>query len=89
MVIATNVVNARYLTNARQVVIEDIYYDIVAENNEFVALFRPGRSVYKPNIGSEYEPARIFFCKFVGDREPIGESWTKLLVLLEAPIRRR
>lgn len=82
---------ARHLADANQMAIEMDYLDIIGESEEFVALFKRGKSVYLPGVGSVYEPARIYFCKFIGDKEPIdsGESWVDLLILLDCPIRSR
>lgn len=79
-----------YSPDSSQVSVEGITYDIVAENEDFIALFRRGRSVYTPGVGATYEPARIFFCT-LADRLPIPdsrESSVYLNVLLAAPIRR-
>ena len=87
----------RYLGVANQVAIGEEYYDIIAESDDYLALFKPGRSVYKPNVGSEYDPARIYFAEIKELQEPnyrdgqalSGERSIKLIIHLEAPIRRR
>lgn len=82
----------RYLPDASQVAIGEDYYDILAETDEYIALFKPGRSVYKSGQGSEYEPARNFFCRFNKRdslREYRGEQVIEIDVLLDTPIRRR
>lgn len=82
----------RYLPDASQVVIEMDYYDIIGESEEFIAIFKRGRSVYLSGVGSVYEPAKIYFGKFLGDKEPdptaySRESWVDIQILLECPIR--
>lgn len=84
----------RYLPDASQVVIEMDYYDIIGESEEFIAIFKRGRSVYLSGVGSVYEPAKIYFGKFTSDREPVvetaniqRESWVDIQILLECPIR--
>lgn len=84
---------ARYLADASQVAIEMDYYDIIAESEEFIAIFKRGKSVYLPGVGSVYEPARIYFAEFASAKEPTGEngreSWVDLRILLDCPIRSR
>lgn len=83
---------ARYLADASQMMIEMDMLDIIGESEEFFALFKRGRSVYLSGVGSEYEPARIYFGKFLGDKEPLDsdtrESWVDVVILLDCPIRR-
>jgi len=76
----------RHLREAKQIEYDGNYYDILAEKGEFLAFFRPGRSVYKAQIGSEYEPARMFFAKFTS---PTDDEIRTIKILLETPIRRR
>lgn len=86
-------IRGRYLPDASQVAIDEDYYDILAESDQYIALFKRGRSVYKSGQGSEYEPARIYFCEIIdrvsqfGERR--GESPIVLLIQLDTPIRRR
>ena len=82
---------ARYLRDASQVVIDTDYYDITGESEDYIALFRTGRSVYTPGVGSQYEPARIFFGRFVDGfkSEDTGEHWVDISILLDSQIRRR
>lgn len=89
--VGTTVVG-RYLRNASQVAVGEDYYDIIAESDDYIALFKPGRSIYISGRGSEYEPARTFFCEILYIETPVdgkGETQIKLTVHLDTPIRRR
>lgn len=83
----------RYLADSSQVVINMDYYDIIAESEEFIAIFKRGKSVYLPGVGSQYEPARIYFGEFVSAKESVDdnsrESWVDIRILLDCPIRSR
>ena len=84
------VIKARYLTAAKQVAIDEQYLDILAESDDFLALFSRGKSVYKRGH-SEYEPTRIYFCEIKSLELRNGESGEykiELLILLESPIRK-
>lgn len=83
-----NSVIGRLLPEAKQVAIGEEYFDIIAESDDYLALFKPGRSVYKPNVGSEYEPARIYFAEIQYMSASFGERAIKLMIHLETPIRR-
>lgn len=83
----------RYLPDASQVAINQDYYDIISESDDYIALFKPGRSIYISGRGSEYEPARIFFCEIidmgVDSTDNRGERLISLVIHLDTPIRRR
>lgn len=79
----------RYLAEAEQVAIGEEYFKILTQSDDYIALFKPGRSVYKPNVGSEYDPARIYFCEILELQDSnTGERAIKLMIHLETPIRR-
>ena len=85
-------VTGRYLRDASQVAVGEDYFDIIAESDDYIALFKPGRSVYVSGQGSEYEPARIYFCEIHFIETPVdgrGEVQIKMTIHLDAPIRRR
>lgn len=82
---SNQIVLARRDNPAETVVIDEMEYSILTDNQDFISLFRPGRSTYKPGVGSEYEPARIFFCQIL----ETSPEYYQLKFLLEAPIRRR
>ena len=83
------VIKGRYLKEAKQVAIDEEYLDILAESDDFIALFLRGKSVYKRGH-SEYEPTRIFFCeiKSVDFTSVNPHVWIELLIHLETPIRK-
>lgn len=79
-----------YIADKSTVELDSGIHYITAENDEYIAIFRPGRSVYEALVGSTYLPARVFFCKIL-ERTPEPNprvSTIKFLVLLESPIRR-
>lgn len=86
---AINLDNGRHWVGNRvdnTLEVEDEVYDIIAEQEEYFALFQRGRSVYITNVGSEYRPARIYFChKSV---HTVSDDRAMFTVVLDCPIRR-
>lgn len=86
----TKLKTGSYHADLSQVIIDGDSYDITAENDDYIVLFRRGRSVYISQVGSEYSPARMYFCRIVKMQPTFDRtSMIQLEILIESPIRRR
>lgn len=88
---AINLDNGRHWIGVRDgdsITVEDETYDVIAEQEEYFALFQRGRSVYLAGVGSEYRPARIYFCHRSIHNNKNTEPNYYFTVILDCPIRR-
>lgn len=88
---AINLDNGRRWIGTRygdSLIVEEETYDVIAEQEEYFALFQRGRSVYLAGVGSEYRPARIYFCHKSIHNTIHNEPSVYFSVILDCPIRR-
>ena len=79
----------RVIPDRLVLVLDDDEFDILEQSGEFISFFQRGRSVYKPQIGSQYEPARIYFGRVLHPQEAHLTDYAEIRILLDSPIRRR